>query len=72
MIYRAAITLHDRRSAVDQVGHDLAEPLRTHRRRDLHRMHHVSEQHRRLLVLGMGVGLGDGCTTAVAESRALW
>ena len=55
LVHRAAVALHHRRAAVDQVGHDLAQPLRTDRRRDVHRMHHVGEQHRHLLVLRWAV-----------------
>ena len=43
--------LHHRRAKVDQIGHDLAQPLRTDGRRDVHRMHNIGEQHRYLLVL---------------------
>ena len=60
LVHRAAVPLHHRRAAVDQLGHDLAQPLRPDRRRDVHRMHHVGEQHRHLLVLGVGIRLGDG------------
>src|SRR6202035_311280 len=35
----------------DQLGHNLAQPLRTQRRGNVHRVHYVSEQHRHLLVL---------------------
>jgi hypothetical protein len=52
LIDRAAVALHHHRSGVDQLGHDLAQPLRTHRRGDVHRAHHIGEQHRHLLVLG--------------------
>ena len=51
LVHRAAVPLHHRRRTVDQFGHDLAQPLRTDRRRDVHRMHHIGEQHRHLLVL---------------------
>ncbi len=44
-------TLHHRGRTVDQLGHDLAQPLRTHRAGDLHRTHHIGEQHRHLLEL---------------------
>ena len=47
----AAVTLHDRRRALHQLGHDFAQPLHIHRGRDLHRTHHVGEQHRHLLEL---------------------
>ena len=64
---RAAIPLHHHRRTVDQFGHDLAQPLRTHRRRDVHRMHHVGEQHRHLLVLRRCGGVRDRRTALVAE-----
>lgn len=67
LVDRAAISLHHHRRAVDQLGHDLAQPLGTERRRDVHRMHHVGKQHRHLLVLGVGTGGGDGRATSVAE-----
>ena len=65
---RAAVPLHHRRTAVGEVGHDLAQPLRTHRRGDVHRMHHIGEQHRHLLELGMGIVRRDRCTAAITES----
>jgi len=71
LVYRAAVPLHHRRAAVGEIGHDLAQPLGPDGRGDVHRVDHVGEQHRDLLVLGMGVVLRDGCTTAVTESRAL-
>ena len=54
-----AVALHHRRRALDQLGHDLAQPLRTHRRRDVHRVHDIGEQHRDLLVLRRLGGLCD-------------
>ena len=48
---RAAVTLHHCRRAAHQLSHDLAQPLGTDRRRDVHRMNDVGEQHRHLLVL---------------------
>ncbi len=54
----------------EQVGHDLAQPLRPDGRRDVHGTHHIGEQHRHLLVLRAGVLLGDGCTAAVTKSSA--
>ncbi len=70
LIDRAAVALHDDRCAVHQLGHDLAQPLRTHRRRDPHRPHHIGEQHSDLLVLGM-LGLGYSGTAGVTES-GIW
>ena len=48
---RPAVTLHHRCGTVQQLGHDLAQPLRPDGRRDVHRMHDIGEQHRHLLVL---------------------
>ena len=56
LVHRAAVALDDNGRAVDQLGHDLAQPLRADRRRDVHRMHHIGEQHRHLLVLRVCVG----------------
>jgi len=36
LVHRAPVPLHHRRRPVYQVGHDLAQPLRTHGRRDVH------------------------------------
>jgi putative transposase len=51
LIDSAAVPLHHRRGSVHQLSHDLAQPLCTHRCRDVHRMDHIGEQHRHLLVL---------------------
>ena len=67
LVHRAAVALHHRRGTVDQLGHDLAQPLRTDRRRDVHRMHHIGEQHRHLLVLRRSAGVRDRCTALVTE-----
>ena len=64
---RAAVPLHHHRRTVDQFGHDLAQPLRTDRRRDVHRMHHVGEQHRHLLVLRRSGGLCERRTALATE-----
>ena len=40
----AAVALHHRRRAVEQFGHDLAQPLGAHRSGDVHRMHDIGEQ----------------------------
>ena len=69
LAHRAAVALHHRRGTVQQVGHDLAQPLRTHRRRDVHRMHHIGEQHRDLLVLRRCRGGRDRRTALVTELR---
>ena len=50
-LHRPAVAAHHRRRALHQLGHDLAQPLHIHRRRDVHRAHHIGEQHRHLLVL---------------------
>ena len=64
---RAAVPLNHHCRTVDQIGHDLAQPLRTDRRRDVHRMHHVGEQHRHLLVLRRSSGVCERCTALVTE-----
>ena len=64
---RAAVPLNHHCRTVDQIGHDLAQPLRTDRRRDVHRMHHIGEQHRHLLVLRRSADLCDRCTALVTE-----
>ena len=53
-----------RRNTHELMRHELAQPLRTHRRRDVHRAHHVGDQHGDLLVFGM---LGGRC---IAEPQA--
>ncbi len=72
LVHRAAIARHHRRGAVDQFGHDLAQPLRTHRRRDIHRVDHVGEQHRHLLVLRRPADLCDRCTALATELGIRW
>ena len=59
LVDRAAVALDHRRAAVDKVGHDLTEPFRTHRRSNIHRVHHVGEQHGYLLVLRAGIAVFD-------------
>ena len=44
---------------------------RTRRRGDVHRLHHVGEQNRDLLVLRVFSGLGDRCATSVTKPRIL-
>jgi hypothetical protein len=39
----ALIALHHHRRAVDRHGHDLAQPLRTNHRGDVHRVDHIGE-----------------------------
>ena len=64
---RAAVPLNHHCRTVDQIGHDLAQPLRTDRRRDVHRMHHIGEQDRDLLVLSRLGGLRESRTALAAE-----
>ena len=68
---RAAVPLNHHCRTVDQIGHDLAQPLRTDLRRDVHRMHHVGEQHRHLLVLRRSADLCDRRTALVTEFGVL-
>ena len=56
-----------RRRPVEELGHDLAQPLGAYRGSQVHRMHDVGEQHRDLLVLrGSSYG-SDPRAAAVAE-----
>ena len=50
-VHRAAVALHHGGAAADELGHDFAQSLRTHHRRNVHRLHYIGEQHRHLLVL---------------------
>src|SRR5262249_54153522 len=63
----SAVTRHDVGAAVEQLGHQLAKPLGTHRRRNVHRMHDVCEKHGHLLVLCSDAHLGYDGTALVAE-----
>jgi hypothetical protein len=56
LVDRPAEALYHRSRPVDQRGHDLAQALRAHRRRDVHGVHNIGEQHRHLLELGGPVG----------------
>ena len=47
----AAVALDNRRQPLHELGHDFAQPLHIQRGRDIHRAHHIGEQHRHLLVL---------------------
>ena len=67
LVDRAAVPLHNCRAAVGEVGHDLAQPLGTHRRGNLHRMHHVGEQDGDLLVFGGFRARRNGCTALATE-----
>ena len=64
---RAAVPLNHHCRTVDQIGHDLAQPLRAHRRCDVHRMHYVGEEDRDLLVLSRLGGLRESRTALAAE-----
>ncbi len=75
---RAAVPLDHPCRTVDQIGHDLAQPLRTHGRRDVHRMNNIGEQHRDLLVLRRSGGRCDwraalttklGCAAQLSAAR---
>jgi hypothetical protein len=48
-----------RRAAVGEVGHDLAQPLRPDGRGDVHRVDHVGEQNRDLLVFRVDIAVLD-------------
>lgn len=63
----AAVMPHDRRSALDERGHDLAQSLGAHGRSDIHRSHHIGEQHRHLLVLRGTRPGGERRTAVVTE-----
>src|SRR5208283_3790439 len=67
-----AETLYHSRTPVGEVGHDLAQPLRPDGRRNVHRMNHIGEQHRDLLVLRRLGGRCDWCTTLVTELGVRW
>ena len=67
LVHRTAVSLHHRRAAVGEVGHDLAQPLGPHRRSDVHRMHHVGEEDRDLLVLRRCGRRRDWRTTLATE-----
>src|SRR6516165_7638254 len=71
LVHRPAIALHHRRAPVGEVGHDLPQPLRPNGSCEVHRVHHIGEQHRDLLVLGTGIVRRYRRTTAVTESRTL-
>ncbi len=67
LVHGAAVTLHHRHRAINQLGHDLAQPLGTHRRGDVHRMHHVGEQNSHLLVLAMFGRVREARTALATE-----
>ncbi len=72
LVHRAAIPLNHHCRTVDQIGHDLSQPLRPDRYRDLHRTNNVGEQDRHLLVLRRSTDLCDRCTTLVTELGVRW
>ena len=59
LVDRSVIALHHRGRTVEHRVHDLLEPLRVERRRELHRPDDVGEQHRYLLVFAAGRSWGD-------------
>ena len=59
LVHRATTALHHRCHDVDEFGHYLAQPLRSHRYRNVHRMNNIGEQHRDLLVLGASLVVID-------------
>jgi len=63
----AAVTLHHGRGTVEQLVHDLLQPLGIQRGRQLHRTHHVGEQHGDLFMFTDGSTRSDRRTAAVAE-----
>jgi hypothetical protein len=70
LVHRAGVAMHNRGGAIDQFGHDLAQPLRTHRCGDVHRMHDIGKQHSDLLVFGRCGGRDNWRSTLVAELGA--
>jgi hypothetical protein len=44
LVDRSAITLHHFSRTIDQLGHDLAQPLSPHGRGNIHRMNYIGEQ----------------------------
>src|ERR1700752_1815481 len=72
LVHCAAVLRYHRGGMLDQLAHDLAQPLRTHRRRDVHRMNNIGEQHRYLLVLRQSSGVCERCTALVTELGVGW
>jgi len=56
LVHRAAVPLHHRSTATDKTRHDLSQPLGADCRGDVHRTHHVREQHSHLLELRVAAG----------------
>jgi hypothetical protein len=71
LVHGPAVALHHRTRMLDQLGHDLPQPLGAHRRRDLHRMHNVGEQDRHLLELRRFADRCDLRTAVVTELGVL-
>ena len=69
LVHGSAEAPHRRRGSIDEIGHDLPQPLGTHGCRDVHRMHHVREQDRHLLVLRH---LAGPCELAHRTRRRTW
>jgi hypothetical protein len=59
LVDHAAVPLHHRPAPVGEFCHDFPQPLRTHRRSNVHRMHHVGEENRDLLVFRPGIAVLD-------------
>ena len=53
LVHGAAVPLHLRRTATNEASHDLPQPFRAHRRGDVHRTHHIGEQHGHLFELSV-------------------
>jgi hypothetical protein len=59
LVHGAAEAFDNDRRTADHFRHDLSQPLRTHCRRDVHRVHDISKEHGDLLVLGGRFGLDE-------------
>jgi hypothetical protein len=51
LVHRASIPLHQRPAPVGEIGHDLSEPLGSHRCRNVHSTHNIGGHHRYLGVV---------------------
>ncbi len=69
LVDRALVALHHRGRTVEQLVHDGLQALGVQRCRQLHRPHHVDEQHCHLLVLADRRARGHRRTAGVAEPR---
>ena len=67
VLHRPAVAAQHGRQALQQVGHDLAQPLGIQSSRDRHRVHHIGEQHGHLFVLGRLGRQGDPRATFMTE-----